>query len=803
MSIVLIMTFLNATLIFGALAAIIPIVLHLIARREPRKVVFPSIRFLTKRFDSNRSRLRVRRWWLLALRIAAVAALALALARPAIHQSLSVTWLTIGLVAAAGMALLIMASVAVSRNQSRGMSLALAAGAVIAILAAVFWGSYTYATGPAPAIDLAQPVALAIVLDNSPTSAWRHSDDDRIHQMQDIATWMIARLPRTSRIAVIDRSAGPAAFSLDASGAVSKMEQLRPLQVAQPLASRIDAAARLVRTSDLENRQVLVLTDLAESTWDDSIAEAGLADTVSQTPPVSFTVFDLGDFEGTNRSLTIPTLADSTPPRGVPVAMTTTLRVQSSLQSESNPSETSVAVELQMYESDPSLPVVRDGKVVYPNLSSADRTSASVADGGSSELLMTIPALDVGTHHGRIRLTGEDPLQLDDVRYFSLQVLPPSSVLLVSDNDDEARIIRQAITASAVPADDQNAEFLVERIGYADLEVARLRDFQVIVLLDPSNQVIGDSALLQFVQSGGGVLVCLGPNAGEGAVDSPWLPKLVRRWRVPDQGTFFQVTAASNPVTEPIASDTPWSDFRVQQYWQVEPRENDSVLIRYAGSDHPALVERFAGEVDGNGQRGAGRVLTLTTPIPALAKLTRPWNDLFGTDPWPAWLLVRQAIEVLSGRGEQPMMTIVGQPQLIQLLSGRFESDSTTAPKRLQLFPPDGGLPVPMEIAEGAQQVAVGDVPEAGVYWLRGDQPSGGFSANMADDAISLDRIGPDQLDAIFGPDRYGLATSREEIELAENKAAGRVSLYSPAMLLALLVFLLEQILGNRFYRTS
>ena len=71
---VTVVTFLNATLIFGVAATAVPILLHLIARREPRKVVFPSIRLLTKRFESNRSRMRVRRWWLLALRIAAVAA---------------------------------------------------------------------------------------------------------------------------------------------------------------------------------------------------------------------------------------------------------------------------------------------------------------------------------------------------------------------------------------------------------------------------------------------------------------------------------------------------------------------------------------------------------------------------------------------------------------------------------------------------------------------------------------------------------------------------------------------------------
>ena len=96
------MTFLNASLIFAVAAASMPIALHLIARREPRKVVFPSVRLLAQRLQSNRSRLRVRRWWLLALRIAAVAAFALALARPAIDRSFSVTWLTIGMVAALG-----------------------------------------------------------------------------------------------------------------------------------------------------------------------------------------------------------------------------------------------------------------------------------------------------------------------------------------------------------------------------------------------------------------------------------------------------------------------------------------------------------------------------------------------------------------------------------------------------------------------------------------------------------------------------------------------------------------------------
>ena len=131
------MTFLNATLVLGVMAAAVPIVLHLLAKREPKKVVFPSVRFLVQRFESNRSRLRVRRWWLLALRILALALLALALARPVIHQSLSVTWLTIALIAAFGVALLIMASIALSRASSKGMAYGLAAAALGSALSGV------------------------------------------------------------------------------------------------------------------------------------------------------------------------------------------------------------------------------------------------------------------------------------------------------------------------------------------------------------------------------------------------------------------------------------------------------------------------------------------------------------------------------------------------------------------------------------------------------------------------------------------------------------------------------------------
>ena len=81
------MTFLHAAFLGGAAAVIVPIVLHLVMRRQPKHLEFPALRFVKLRQQSNRRQMRLRNWLLLALRCAVVALLALALARPSIVAS--------------------------------------------------------------------------------------------------------------------------------------------------------------------------------------------------------------------------------------------------------------------------------------------------------------------------------------------------------------------------------------------------------------------------------------------------------------------------------------------------------------------------------------------------------------------------------------------------------------------------------------------------------------------------------------------------------------------------------------------
>src|SRR5262249_303495 len=81
------MSFLNPFFLFGLIAAAVPILIHLFTRRRPREVQFPSIEFLREVNQTEIRRLRLKQWLLLLLRVLAIAALALAMSRPALKGS--------------------------------------------------------------------------------------------------------------------------------------------------------------------------------------------------------------------------------------------------------------------------------------------------------------------------------------------------------------------------------------------------------------------------------------------------------------------------------------------------------------------------------------------------------------------------------------------------------------------------------------------------------------------------------------------------------------------------------------------
>jgi hypothetical protein len=758
----------------------------------------------------------------LALRIAAIAVVAFALARPVISGAMSLTWSTIGVLSLAGIALLAMGSVAASRPNHRALMWSLLTAAALALIAAIAWGGYTLASGTKPVIDTSTPVAMAVVVDNTPLAAWRTGQDDHLGRLREAAKQLLLAAHSDSRIAIVDRSSTPAAFSLDLPSAISRADAIVPMEVVQPLESRIEAAARLLQTSEIKSRQLVVISGLAESSFQGDRSVQNLANLVNELG-IRVTVWDVGGFAGVNRRVSVPTLSDQSPAPETSITVAAVLSLEDRTGQAAEPSSVTEAdaadpskkqpiqsvrmtAECVLFPSSPSLPVVRDGEIVRPNAKPVDRISVELQPGTDVELRMTLPPLPVGLHHGAIRLIGEDALAIDDTGFFTVAVLPQSRLLLVSDQPKEAAEIAWAVSVPA-PVDDPTSQYAIEQIGYDDLAASRMSDFDGVMLLNPPASALGETELERYRERGGSIFTSVGDALGQEQVTVEGWPTFQRRWRVTEPGSFLEISASSHPGLLSLATTpggVPFQDFRVKQYWKVDPTNRWQVLIRYASTDHPALIELSPAE--GESGNFGGKVLVLTTPIPDLVSPSKAWNELFSADEaWPAFVLVRELTRYLTGRSADAWTTTVGAPVSIPI---KVQDRSDGNSPRLQWFPPVGVTPVPIDLPETddsndevASRIVVGQPKHSGVHWIRGAETGLGFTANLQRERLTATRIDPSDLRLVFGEDQFRRIDSLEQMEWTAGDGSQVVSLWSPIMLLALFVFLLEQVLGNRFYR--
>jgi len=235
------MEFVNPWLLAGTALVAIPIVLHLVMRRRPRNFEFPALRFVQRRHDENRRRLRLRHLVLLALRVLAIALLAAALARPSVKFS----------------------------------------GA---------FGSQE------------APVAAVLVFDASMRMEYQHENRTRLEAAREMALWLLAQLPAESQIAVVDTGPGLPAFQVDRGAAKHRIERLATAADARPLAATLDDAVELARESDLARREIYVFSDLARTSWPGESAPR-LRDRLARLADVGVYVIDVGVDEPVNTAL--------------------------------------------------------------------------------------------------------------------------------------------------------------------------------------------------------------------------------------------------------------------------------------------------------------------------------------------------------------------------------------------------------------------------------------------------------------------------------------------------------------------
>lgn len=356
----------NAALLWGLALTGVPLVLHLLMRQQPRPVVFPTLRFIKTVQRRSMRRLHLRHLSLLLLRMAAIAALVLALARPRDR-----------------------AGTLVSRADAPG--------------------------------------AAVLVIDNSLSMQYEHRGRTALKVAKTMALDVIEAYPSGSEAAVLDTGQGTGMLSLDRTRAKQRIEQMDVSAINQPCNEAVAEAVRLCRESELTRREVYVLTDMTTGAWRTGGPPIFPKDQADEPADqrVAVYIVDLGQDEPKNVRIADMRLSAETAPVNADVFITVTVQsgaepVESVIDLYLDDKKVSgQALTLQAgasqvvpFQVTPDRPGVHQGRVEIA------RGDALAMDNVRYFTIQTVPK-----HH--ILVAGDDPASVHPV---SLALAPPELV---------------------------------------------------------------------------------------------------------------------------------------------------------------------------------------------------------------------------------------------------------------------------------------------------------------------------------------------------------------------------------------
>ena len=191
----------------GAALAALPVILHLFMKQKPKRVIFPALRLIRERQKRSRKKLKVKNWLLLLARMAVLALMALALARPRV-----VTQASVG--------------------------------------------------------DADVPTAIGMVFDTSQSMSYTQPDKSRLDLAKEWAFEHLKKTPSSSVVYVVDSAEPGVPPPLSPAAARKRIEGLEIRPANRLLNSAVGQAYAAVTASDKPSHEVYILTDLAQSSWD-------------------------------------------------------------------------------------------------------------------------------------------------------------------------------------------------------------------------------------------------------------------------------------------------------------------------------------------------------------------------------------------------------------------------------------------------------------------------------------------------------------------------------------------------------
>ncbi|MDR1924457.1 MAG: BatA and WFA domain-containing protein [Planctomycetaceae bacterium] len=790
------MTFVTLSIFFGGVVlAVFPVLLHLLFRGKPRRLEFPALIFLKKKLDVNRRSYRLKHIFLLLLRVAAILLFGLVLSRPSLKYFDWLGWLPDYFTFSSS-------ADTSDSPEFRGVG-----------------GWSGLGTQDAP-------VSSVIVVDTSMRMEYVTANRSRLEVARQFADWILSRTPSGSEVAVLTTDREAAVFQIDMLAAKNKIERIQAAPSSRAVADVTIDALNLLASSKFEQRELYILTDLSEAGWSDKLNDtllrliANLKNT-SQTDQknnkTKNTNSDNTNSDNTNSDDSDDS-DDSTPTQqktffdndkwleifvvdvGVNSPTDTAivnLKVspqvavpQSTIDIEAQISnigqECSRTIDLILVGEGGSGETIRDTKTVLFPDGESQRTVSFAMTGFNS-----------GIYQGKIQFTVSDSLEFDDKMFFTVQVLPPSKILLVSDVPvrDTSLFVRQALVT--VP-------FEVETIPFQELSgktAGELHQFNAVMLLDPiSLDAANWKKLADYVSTGGGVGVFLGANAAPlSSFNDPIASevigaKLVRHARSSEDELWVMPSNQSTPILTSFKQygeldQFYWDTQMVFRYWEVTDLSPRADIAMTYTDGRPAIITQTIGR---------GRTTTITTPMSELNNTQPKWNNLPRSDAsWMFVLLMEGVAKYLTGTSEQKYIFQVDEPVVIRPTVEKM-------PETALLGMPDGQS-IRLTPDTINKQISITAKLETGNFRIRSGGSQGsldtGFSVNYSNNETILRKISKEQLNKLLGKNNYHLVKKTEEIEQKIARRRVGTELYTSLIILLAILFAAEYIFSNYFYR--
>lgn len=715
---------LHTGLAAGAALAAVPVVLHLFMRQTPKHVIFPALRLIRERQKRSRKRLRVKNWLLLLARMALLALMALALARPSIVSEASIG-------------------------------------------------------------DQDVPTAIGLVFDTSLSMGYKQPDKTRLDLAKEHALDLLKRTPGSSLVFVVDSAVPGEPRGLTPAAARTQIEGLTLRAVNRPLNAAVGQAYAAVTESDKPRHEVYVLTDLARSAWDMERSAEGLDKVAKDKTGLKTYVLRL-----TPRDVRDVAVVEARPTADVVTA--------------------GEPVEIRARLRSVGPPTTRVAKLWLDGVPKGDQPVEFPAN-GETEVRFLVPKVDpsIPIHQGKVQISGTpDPVEFDDVRYFSFGVKPAANVLIVADLAIDAEFIQRAIDPdpSTLPPGTPRP-YRAERITTAKFfeKADNLsKRYRCIFLNNVRELTDADWGRLSgFVHDGGGLVVGLGglslPDNYQQSTAESVLPATVGRVVAPNEPTTFGLVADySHPLFNryPKLLNDMLAEVPVSRYRLVKPHEGSRVLLSYADKA-PALIERVF-----NGSR-TGRVLLWTTPLSRRADATPAdaWNE-FPVVGWAFFYLMNQSVSYLSGSMDEGLTFEAGKDVVLAIdPTRRYKNYIVQDPDKKtsdRLSPPANSDAL---VVVAPQQLGNWSVSASGT---EGNAQVIGFSVNPPVAETQFVPLETADLDRLFGgKTRYDLADNAKELERAIRIGHVGHELFPWLMLLIMVIVTAESVLANKFHRET